>query len=568
MFVDAETIPAGTRLEYDLCVIGCGAAGLALGRSLMRRLSGTRRVAILESGQIEPNAQAQALNHGSSTGLTYFSLVAARLRQFGGTTNKWGGVAHPFQERDFEAREWIPDSGWPIGKPDIEAYYAEAAELVGVEAPENLEAGIDRPAESEFGTRFLPRTLQRIPRAKRGLAPRSEDEFRRSEVVDVLLGATALELSADDDVRRVTSARVASLGGNAFTVNARAFVLAAGGIENPRLLLASNGQRPAGLGNEHDLVGRYFLEHPRFVAGVLHPTDAWLPVEHYRWHRNRGASYRDYLDLAPELKQREELLDVQVRLHPVFAGQLASVTFAGPIESARRLVKALQQGRIADNFAKHVQSVASDLTRWQERALPGAPLPVPDPELLRTLMGASAQETSALVHATLGDLVGLGLVKTGFAPLEKVELTAIVQPTPNPDSRVTLGEDRDALGMPRPVLDWRLTEDDRRSVRRTIELLGASAGEAGIGRVEVLHGTDDSEWPGVLRGGWHHMGTTRMHDDPRRGVVDRNCRVHGLSNLYIAGSSVYPTAGSGSPTLTLITLALRLADHLREEVFA
>jgi choline dehydrogenase-like flavoprotein len=136
---------------------------------------------------------------------------------------------------------------------------------------------------------------------------------------------------------------------------------------------------------------------------------------------------------------------------------------------------------------------------------------------------------------------------------------------PNPDSRVTLDRERDALGMPRVRLDWRLTNLDRRSFGVFYDVLGRELGRSGAGRVQMRDWVraDGPSWPATLSGGWHHMGTTRMHADPKQGVVDANCRVHGLRNLYVAGAAVYPTAGAVNPTLTLVALSLRLSDHLK-----
>ena len=137
--------------------------------------------------------------------------------------------------------------------------------------------------------------------------------------------------------------------------------------------------------------------------------------------------------------------------------------------------------------------------------------------------------------------------------------------SPNPDSRITLSTDKDALGMPRAKLNWQMTELDKRSMRTFYQILGAEMGRTGTGRVQIhdwLLG-DDKTWPSFISGGWHHMGTVRMASDPRQGVVDANCRVHSLNNLYIGGCAVYPTAGAVNPTLTLVALSLRLAEHLK-----
>ncbi len=151
----------------------------------------------------------------------------------------------------------------------------------------------------------------------------------------------------------------------------------------------------------------------------------------------------------------------------------------------------------------------------------------------------------------------------GQPPIERIDVEPLIISTPNPDSRVLLGEQTDALGCRRVKLDWRLTELDKRSARRGLEILATEIGRLGIGRMKITLSADDTTWPDDLVGVYHHLGTTRMHDDPREGVIDRDCRVHGIDNLYIAGSSVFPTAGSGTPTMMIIAMALRLADHLR-----
>jgi choline dehydrogenase-like flavoprotein len=155
---------------------------------------------------------------------------------------------------------------------------------------------------------------------------------------------------------------------------------------------------------------------------------------------------------------------------------------------------------------------------------------------------------------------------TGRGPVTHVDVVTRIDPVPNRDSRVTLSDERDALGMQRIRLDWRLSDQDRHSVARTMELLAAQVGQAGLGRIRITFDEKQQEWPADLAGGWHHMGTTRMSDDPRLGVVDRQCRVHGTTNLFVAGSSVFPTSGSGTPTMLIVALALRLADHMRSTV--
>jgi choline dehydrogenase-like flavoprotein len=120
--------------------------------------------------------------------------------------------------------------------------------------------------------------------------------------------------------------------------------------------------------------------------------------------------------------------------------------------------------------------------------------------------------------------------------------------------------------MPRANLHWVLTPLEKHSIRKIYELIGQQIGRAGIGRVKLmewLRDEKDDSWPEFTGGGWHHMGTTRMSDDPKKGVVDRDCKVHGIANLHVAGASCYVTAAAPNPTLTLVALSIRLSDRLK-----
>lgn len=556
MFVDARTLPEGTRLEADLCVIGAGAAGITLARELA---GGPLRVILLESGGFTMDPDAQGLAGGEVAGLPYMPLAGTRLRYFGGTTNHWGAVCRPFAQRDFEPEAHTPMSGWPIGLADLQPYYRRAGDVCGL-------AGFDelfKPASEQtfpkgLAEAFEPHFVERVPTSRRRFAPNYRAELARARNVTVYLHANVLEIEADEAVRRVVGVRATTFARNGFTVAARGFVLAAGGIENARLLLLSRSRRPAGLGNEHDLVGRYFLEHPRFVAATLLPNARALPSRMFEWRRVRRATIQTYLRLTPAVRRREGIGQVLVRLEPVYAFG-SDIQQSAAVRSLRSLVKS----PMGDDFSRDLATVLDDLTTWQHATIPGAPIPVPRPEVVREALRSPGTIKTRLPQLT-GNIPTFVHSKLGGSlPVERMRVTTIIVPDPNPDSRVTLCPDSDALGQPRSRLDWRLGASDHRSARRTIEILAAEVGRCGAGRVKLLLEQDDQAWPEDLRGGFHHMGTTRMSDDPRQGVVDRRCRVHGLANLFVAGSSVFPTAGSGTPTLALVALTLRLAHHLK-----
>ena len=518
-------MPRDTTLETDVCIVGAGAAGI----TLARELSGSPlRVTVLESGGFEYEVDTQALYGGPSIGLPYSDLSVPRLRYFGGTTNHWGGICRPFEEADFEAREGIPFSGWPIRKADVDPFYERAVRVVRLpsgdfELADWTPDGEVAPLPLGSG-RIVSRVAQVVPAPLRSFGESYREELRAAPNVTVYLHANATGVVADEGARTATSVQVATLSGNQFSVRARVFVLATGAIENARLLLVSNEQARAGLGNGNDLVGRFFLEHPRFLAGFIAPSSPHPNLGFYENHRVGGALVRGYLASSKDVQLAEGLLDLQIRLEPNYG----------------------DAPKDASDFARHVMTLAGDVESWQRIAIPGSPVPIPYLDVIREALD-SPEDTYIRLRGRI----------------ETIGLSTRMEQAPNPDSRVVLVRERDQLGMRRVALDWRLSDVDRRNVRRTLELLGAEIGAAGLGRLRILHGEDESGWPDDLNGGQHHMGTTRMSDDPKQGVVDRQCRVHGTSNLFVAGSSVFPTPGGATPTLMLVALAIRLADQLK-----
>src|SRR5215217_4218733 len=238
MFVDARTIPKDAIIEADICIIGAGAAGI----TLARQFSGQPfRVIILESGGLKPDSATQSLYTGKSTGLPYYPLETARLRMFGGTTNHWGATCRPFSPIDFEARDWVPNSGWPIQLDDVQPYYERARQICWVGSPDwNLADWQQRdrlPVLPLEGSRVASRVAQVVPVAERSFAKHYRDDLDHATNVTTYLNANVTQIVANDEVSTVTEVHVACLSGNTFSVKARTFILAAGGMENPRILL-------------------------------------------------------------------------------------------------------------------------------------------------------------------------------------------------------------------------------------------------------------------------------------------------------------------------------------------
>jgi choline dehydrogenase-like flavoprotein len=351
---------------------------------------------------------------------------------------------------------------------------------------------------------------------------RYHHELVRSPNVTLLLHATVADLGTDRDPGRVDTVEIRRDDGSRCFVRPKAVVLAAGGIENPRLLLLSNRTHRRGLGNDRDLVGRFFAERLSARSGYLAGGPELLrQASFYGVHTERGTRVQGALRVAEPVQRERELLNCAFFLLP-----RQSTMTAEAVRSLATLVKGLGRQPLPDAPMAHLRNV---------------------------VRGA-------------GDLAGLGLDKLRRPSDGRGVLVLRFQAeqAPNRESRVTLGSRRDPLGLPVAQLDWRMAASDRASIRRSQELVDEALRASGLGRVEMMLG--DERPPALIEGNYHHLGATRMHASPRLGVTDPDCRVHGVRNLYVAGSSLFPTYGCSNPTLTVVALALRLADHLKKEL--
>jgi choline dehydrogenase-like flavoprotein len=513
--VDARQLDNGSLIEGDLCIIGAGAAGITIA---LEWIGNGKKVLLLEGGGFEYEKPLQELYRGAITGLPYFPLEAARLHYFGGTTNHWAGFCSTLDPIDLEVRDWVPHSGWPISYDDLKPYYARARTLLDLVADEWSSEEWERRDPSLKSLPLAPAVawtkMWQFSRPTR-FGTRYRDALVKAPNVHLYTYANVVELIPNVDATAVDSLRVKTITGKAHRVRARQYVLAASTIQNARLLLASTTRTPAGLGNQHDLVGRYFMEHLEMPSGQLALTGDRMPdmkMYMFEFGRTKG---RGEIAVSADMQRANRMLNATVSLTP------GTVTGAAKARSTFEAFPPDAMPGFRSPESSDSQSEASTTSR------------LPSPSAVR-------------------------------APVRVYDLLTRQEQAPNPASRVTLMRERDELGVPRAQLDWRLTELDRNSFRAFYEVLGRELGRTGLGRVRMNdwvleHGP---KWPASLGGGWHHMGTTRMHSDSTQGVVDAFGRVHGVANLYVAGASVYPTAGCANPTLTLVALSLRTAQHM------
>jgi choline dehydrogenase-like flavoprotein len=537
MFIDAREVPGNTEIEADLCIVGGGAAGISLAKEFIGL---PIRVCLVESGGLTFDAATQELYRGDNVGLDYYPLDVCRLRYFGGSTNAWGGWCRPLDPIDFEQRPWVRDSGWPFGHEELEPYYARAHALCQIENPEYDPAQCLRQLKVR-DARVLPMGADRIETTMYSFSPPTrfgrvyESEIRRADNITCLLYANVTSIDTDETASVATRVNIACLDGKHLAVSARCFVLAAGGVENARLLLLSNRVMAAGLGNAHQIVGRYFMEHTHTERRLItvNPSAALGFYGMDFVHRRISAR----LSLTPALQRRENLLQYSANIRPVYNGESSTGW-----KAFKHLIEAFHP-------------------KWQVDPI----FRIPPYETKRFRIRDAAMMAAhpfSVGAATIGNVFRINRLISHFMLESKSEQA------PNPLSAIRLSTARDRLGLNRVELDWRMLALDRQTVCRAEDIIDEELRRLGIGQLEDRPAEHVESWPATLCGGWHQIGTTRMHEDPRRGVVDENCLVHGMSNLFIAGSSVFPTSGTTTPTLTIVALTLRLSDHLKAATFA
>jgi len=529
--VDARTLDSPGDFETDVCVVGAGAAGITVASRLANQ---GRDVCLIESGGLEADEQTQALCLVENTGYAQRPDFMSRARYFGGSCNLWAGRSMALRKHDLERRHWVPHSGWPIPYTELERYYPAATEVLRIPALDRITtAWLDQHmtlAEKRLlDHEALVATLSVWGRSSMRFGAGYRSKLQRSQHVRLMLHGSVTALHANESGSKIDSVSVACLTGRRFRVRARQFILACGGMENARLLLASTERQASGIGNDYDLVGRFFMDHPRAVFGKFRlAADARLKL--LRGRPLEDGKLQLGIGLSPKVQEREQLLNHYV----TFEAENSSYTQNRYQSFVQTMQVVMKRGRTGSRW-KFTREQLSDL-----------------PEMIYLL---SPKEI--MPHFMYRWYVaGRDMIPTRPAPKTYVAVYFCEQP-PDPDSRVRLTADVDALGVPRVSLNWKIGDSVAASMYRMQEILGLRLEQTGLGKLE----RSDTEI--MFTDASHHMGTTRMSEVPNTGVVDANCRVHGVENLHIAGSSVFPTAGHANPTLTIIALSLRLADHLQ-----
>lgn len=534
-FVDFKECSHSLLTEADICIVGSGPAGLSIAKEFANT---DLNVIVIESGGLTREQELNQLYEIESTGdPRYIVQDGIRCRIFGGTSHLWTGRCAPYDAIDFKTREWIPHSGWPFNNEELEPYMVRAGENLGL-GPHCYDNSLwaklgttppRKPLNNEFLTPFFWQFSSSPTNAKTSVDFGRDLTIEHSDNITVLLHANVTHINTTPDGGQFESVTISTMEHKTGMVKAKQLVLACGGIENARLLLASNNVVKEGLGNHSDNVGRFLSDHLLFVLGEFDPDNCasvkdrfghyWLDVN------NQRHVYLHGLALSPEVQKNEELLNCHAFIEE------HNIPENNPWKAINDLIYTLKTNRNIKNIIQHSGNILQNL-----------------PELLRGLYRRKIKHRPQLTQA------------------RTVQIQCILEQLPDTESRISLSKTKkDALGMPISSIHWKMSDLERKTALRMRELICQEFLKLGLPIPKLLpHLDNQAAWKNHGTEKSHPMGTTRIANDPQQGVVDSNLQVHGIKGLFVVGSSVFPTGGAANPTLLLVSLAIRLADHIKK----
>lgn len=533
MQIDLESISVIPAAPYrsQVCVIGGGIAGLVLATTLAR--AGIE-VHLLEAGGRTEETRSQTIYNAAMAASTHTGTTQGRFRLFGGSSTRWGGQLLPYPADVFVPPAGSPSLPWPIGHDAISEYYTHVEDLLGVDhlpftGDLYQSFGRDVPTALSNSDTITLRASKWAPFARRNLALTLGEQAIASDKITVFFHANATELLLKQDGTRIEAVQARDYRGNQYRFEAAQYVLATGTIETSRLLLASRSVAPTGVGNANDQVGRNFHDHISYPAAELAGEARTKMLAWFAPILNQGTTHTAKIEASTSLRRRLGSLAV-----------MAHITIEEPEDSGaavvRGLLRSMQRGDLRG-------AIMSSLPR-----LPGASL-----EIARLAYNAKLRKRRAV------------------SPAAKVTLRIDTEQKACSNNRIRIDEHEvDALGIPRTIVDWRISDDELYSIRNFAAVLRDELARARTGPIGWHHDlqTESGAPLSNITDTFHPMGGTPMGVNPDRSVVDPDLRMHGVENLSVASCATYPSGGSSNPTFTLMALTLRLAERLKHDIAA
>jgi choline dehydrogenase-like flavoprotein len=549
MILESSDLPSAEPVRASVCVVGTGAAGIAVALELEK--AGVS-VLLLEAGGEQKEDSVHDAYKGKILNANHPPAEDYRERRLGGTTTLWSGRCVPFDPIDFEERPWMEMSGWPISGDDLLPFYPHANELVEAgEFDYCADTAFDHPLKpmiAGFESKvFTTNTMERFS-CPTNFGWRYRARLAASTLIRLVLHAAVTKIELGQDGTVVSGLDVRTPSGERLAVDADEYVLAMGGLEAPRLMLASNDVHSKGIANESGVLGRYYMAHLAGTAGRFRPRGGTKSVYNNYDISDDGVYTRRRIAMRPEVQRERGIGNCVARLHHT---RINDPSHGSGVLSTFRLGRAA----VPQKFVSRIEDEKMSVTDVLHHSM----------NVIREIPSVVGFARNMVFHRILADRKFPSVV---VKPRGGYSLDFHSEQSPNWNSQVRLGTERDALGMPRLEVDWRYSDMDLKTVGTFLELFGTEVHRSGVGifafdsaQVE-LEMVRYGAYPG------HQLGTTRMSADPRHGVVDSECRVHGVANLHIAGAAVFATSSQANPTLTMLALALRLAERLRVKTTA
>jgi choline dehydrogenase-like flavoprotein len=520
MQIDLDAVPEQKEYASTVCVIGAGIAGLLLARNLAAH---GIDVNLIEGGGPTLEARSQELYSAKMEGNYHDGTTRGRFRVFGGSSTRWGGQLLPYTADVFSPHSSVPSLRWPITNCDLESYYSDVYKImhVGHGSPESKLPNQLNMKEQDY-PEIKIRFSKWAPFSKRNLANTVGRECLRSARITCFLHANATCIEPSKENERIEKVIVKNYRGTTFRFRAQQFAICTGTIETSRLLLASTSICERGVANSTDNVGRYFHDHISVNAATIQGEARRQFVRLFSPRLVGGTLFTPKLEASEELRSRHGLLAVMAH----FAIEEPSGT---GVAALREILQRIQRREHSLQVIKAMATLPGNLK-----------------DIAQLLWFAHVRKCRA--------------ISKGAA----VTLRLDCEQKPMAASRIRISEERDFLGMPKAIVDWRISKDEQRAVQLYARVISSFLNKLGVGPLSwspELWKADDS-WLKLTSDTYHAMGGTRMGTDPKSSVVDCNLQVHGVPNLFVASCSVFPGGGSSNPTFTMMALTLRLGTYL------
>jgi choline dehydrogenase-like flavoprotein len=507
MIVDLGKDYLPKAVQRGVCVVGTGMGG---GSFITRYMNGKQDIVAIEAGSEQENSAVRAESVGRD-----FGLPVTRDVSLGGTSNIWRGLCSPLDPIDYISRPWIPNSGWPVGPDVLVPYYIEAGRMLGLPhfsylLPRQAEERLGNlPYDFEFNRSMLSNKYFLHARSPKSFRADLQQQFSRGQQM-LIMNGVAVEIVTHSEGRVVEKILVKDPRGDCIEVHARQFVLAAGALETPRLLLNSRKWNENGVGNHSQRVGRFLMDHPMGSLSQLSLGSIRKAPLYHSINLDQNHHIKSGLIPSEGVQRRHRLPNHCVYLWPSF-----------------------RKG-IDDRF-EHLRRVLITARKRQLKAGDFVTL-LSNPNTIYRILSYILPVNSYYRYA---------------------DLFFVTEQIPNPNSYVSLSSEKDRFGYFVARIHWEVTKGDLDSIS-VFNDLTLKALSLGTTRVSFRKGRENVG--ATLTSAAHHMGTARMSSYRQNGVVNENLNVWGVDNLYICDASVFPTSGNANPSLTICALAIRLAD--------